>query len=368
MEIEKYILDTFDAVDPFSPTALLNNKLHDNEYIAVVDKNKKFYGILTTSDLIRKPHKLVIDCLSHKESLNENDSVFTALEKFNTYQSSALPFFKNDKFIGIVDRKNIQHLLKIQIDSLYDKLVFSKGMKQAFLNNLLHEFRTPLNSIMGFLEIISKLDNNKILNAEEKYCNIVRQNADRFLLVLTDLLELSLLNSDDDINLKITDVNIETVFSDLKKEFDNNNLTSHNKIEINYINPDPTLNMLTDGKKLKHILYHLIDNAIKFSHDNEPVSYGYNIKDETIIFFVKNKGNIIPNEKKDVIFKTFEKEKQYNNKLVDGLGIGLPLVKKLSLLLKGKIEFISEETETIFVCTLPININVLNHELELINS
>ncbi|WP_153631505.1 hypothetical protein [Prolixibacter sp. SD074] len=58
-------------------------------------------GILTPSDLIKRPHKLVIDCLTEKGNLQANETITEALEKFEKYKCSILPAFKEDRFIGI---------------------------------------------------------------------------------------------------------------------------------------------------------------------------------------------------------------------------------------------------------------------------
>ena len=150
------------------------------------------------------------------------------------------------------------------------------------------------------------------------------------------------------------EINIENIFSDLKEYFEMAILTSNKDIFVSYVNPDCSLVLSTDGKKIRHILYHLIDNAIKFSFDNAKVFYGYKIENKNIIFFVKNYNSQISEDKKEKIFKIFEKQNYHNKEFVEGLGIGLPLVKRLSELLNGKIELVSKETETTFFCTIPL--------------
>ena len=354
MEIEKYILNSYPTVNPFTATILLEEKLLEKGYVVVIDEENKFHGILTTCDLIKRPHKLIIDCLTEKEHLSADESIISGLDKFKSNQCSAMPVFKKNKFIGVVERQKVVDELKIEINKLYKKSIISQEVKQSFLNNLSHEVRTPLNGLLGFLEIVSALNIDDKKSKNNAHYNIIRKSADRFLFVLNDLIDLALLNSGDNLAVEIHKINIENIFSDLKEYFEMTMLTSNRNVSINYINPDSSLVIMTDEKKIKHILYHLIDNAIKFSSNNEKITYGYKTENNNITFFVKNSSSLIPKEKKEKIFEIFEKQDHHNKELVEGLGIGLPLVKKLSELLNGKIEFVSKEIQTTFLCTIPL--------------
>jgi len=357
MEIEKYILNSYATVNPFTATILLEEKLLEKGYVVVIDEENEFHGILTTCDLIKRPHKLVIDCLTEKEHLSADESIISGLDKFKSNQCPAMPVFKKNKFIGVVERQKVVDELKIEINKLYKKSIISQKVKQSFLSNLSHEVRTPLNGLLGFLELISNLSiEDKKSKKNAQYNNIIKKSADRFLLILNDLIDLALLNSGDNLAVEIDKVSIENIFSDLKEYFEIAISLSNRKISINYLNPDSSFIFWSDEKKIKHILYHLIDNAIKFSDNNNKVTFGYKTENQNIVFFVKNNCIQIPKDKREQIFEIFEKQNYHNNELTEGLGIGLPLVKKLAELLNGKIELVSNEAQTTFFCTIPLEI------------
>lgn len=354
MKIKNYILNSYTTVNAFAGINSIEKALLKNGYVVVINDNEKFQGILTPVDLIKRPHRIVIDCLTKKEHISADEAMVSVLDKFDKSHCPALPVFKEDKFIGIVERHNIVDRLRIKTNELYSKSLISQDVKNSFLNNLSHEVRTPLNGLLGFLEIISKLDKEDIKTKGEEYYNIVKESADRFLLIMTDLIDLALFNFDDDIKVERENVYIEVIFSDLKEYFETTTLIYNRKISIHYKNPDSSFVFFSDGKKIKHLLYHLIDNAIKFSNDNSKVIFGYKIEDQNIVFYVTNNGPQITEDKKVKIFEAFEKQDTYKHELVAGLGIGLPLVKKLSELLEGKIDFVTNEIQTTFFCTLPI--------------
>lgn len=354
MEIKDFITNTYPVVHYFLGVNAIGDILLENGYAVVIDDNNKFQGILTAYDLIKKPHKIVIDCLTEKEKITTDDRMPSIIEKFNKCHCPALPLFRETNFIGILEKRNIIVGLRGKIDDLRNKSIISEELKYRFLSNLSHEVRTPLNAILGFLDILLRLDKEEI-NIEREECEgIVKKGANRFLLIMTDLVDLSLINSGHKLDINIKNVQIENIFSDLKEYFDTISSVLNKHISIEYLNPDNPNIIYSDEEKIKHILYHLIDNAIKFSNDNCTVIYGHKIKDESIVFYVKNSGLPIPEEKRMKIFEAFERQDNFNNKLVDGLGIGLTLVKKLSGLLGGEVDFISDKAQTTFFFTIPL--------------
>ena len=354
MKIEKYILNTYTTVHPFAATCFLEEALFKKGYVVVMDDENTYHGILSICDLVKRPHKLVIDCVTEKERLSANDSIASTLDKFKYNHCSALPVFKNDCFIGVVERQELIDQLEIKVNTLYNESIISQNVKQSFINNISHEVRTPLNGLLGFLELITELDLNNDTIIKKEYSDYVRKSADRFLLIMNDLMDLARLNSGDNLIVETEEVCIEQIFSDLKEYFDLAVLASNKNITIHYTNPDSFFACYSDGKKIKHILYHLIDNAVKFSDRDSSVQFGYKTKDQYIEFFVQNKCTPISENRKEQIFNIFEREDTKNEELLEGLGIGLPLVKKLTELLNGKIEFVSDEVRTTFFCSIPL--------------
>lgn len=352
MEIKNYISKLYPTVRPFDGVNSIEEKLLEKEYLVVIDDDEKFHGILTPFDLIKRPHKIVIDCLTEKEHISADETFISALDKFNKNQCPALPIFQENKFVGIIEKHKLINILDVKINEFYNKSIISQKVKTSFLNNLSHEIRTPLNGLLGFLQIISKLDIEDFKTEGKKHYNIIKKSADRFLLIMNDLIDLALINSGDDIKVEKKNVRIENIFLDLKEYFETVISVLYRNVSIRYANPDISLIIFSDEKKIKHILYHLIDNAIKFSNDNK-VIFGYKIENQNIVFFVTNKSSQINEDKKKKMYEMFEKQDINNNEYTSGLGIGLPLVKKLSELLEGKIDFVTSETQTTFFCTIP---------------
>ena len=355
MELEKYISDVYPTVGPFEGINSIESRLLKYSYLVVLDSDKEFHGILTPCDIIKHPHKIVIDCITKKESISYDDTVLTVLGKFRENQCFALPVINGTDFIGIIEKNRILNDLEFRINDLYNKSLISEKAKFYFLNNLSHEIRTPLNSILGFIDILADIDSADLKILNEQISAVIKKSADRFLLVMNDLIELSLLYAGDDISLNKEHINIEEIFSELKDYFTELALLQNKKSIIIYSNPDDSLNIFSDAKKLKQILQHLIDNAIKFSENNK-VIYGYELStdQQSIDFFVMNESSEILEETRSKMFDIFGKQENIGTDLNSGLGIGLPLVKKLTEMLGGQIRLEFNDNKTIFFVTIPI--------------
>jgi signal transduction histidine kinase len=355
MEIKKYISNSCPTVDPYEGINLIEDKLLNHQYVSVIDEEGEFYGILTPCDLIKHPHKIVIDCITKKENVSLNDTYQSVLHKFCKSKHPVLPVIDNNKFIGVIEKNSFFNSLENKINELYDKSLVSQETKIRFLNNLSHEIRTPLNSILGFLRIISELNIEELKNNGKRKYDYISKSADRFLLIMNNLIELSRLHAGDEISVKKDEFNIEDIFAELKEYFDVLISLQNKKNELIYINQNNIAHIYSDKEKIKDILFHLIDNAIKFSDDK--ISYGCRYLNERkhINFFVSNIGSQLNSVEKNKIFEYFEKQDYISSNTNNGFGIGLSIVKKLTEILNGSVKFESNQNETTFYVTIPLD-------------
>jgi signal transduction histidine kinase len=354
MVLKNYLSNTYPTVEPFEGINTVENLLLENQYLVVVDNANNYYGILTTSDIIKRPHKIVIDCVTKKESLEAVDTVAFALKKFYSSHSFVLPVMNGSDFIGVIEKNQILRELETKVNKLYDKSLISKKTKKNFLNNLSHEVRTPLNGILGFMDIIAQLNTDDFTIEKEYFSKSVKKSAAHFLMIMNDLVELSLSQAGDELNIRKDNVDIVKVLTELKDFFSELLLFQNRKTSVTYLNSESSFSIYTDGNKLKHILYHLINNAVKFSEGNK-VTFGFELdtNEENISFFVKNKDSNIG--QKDILkmFDVFEKQENIGKELNSGLGIGLPLVKNLTELLGGQIKVKTKNEEISFIVNIP---------------
>ena len=356
MDLKKYISNNYHKVKPYEGVNSIERALLENHFLVVIDNDNNFYGILTASDLIQHPHKIVIDCITKKESLTVDDTLSSTFEKFYSNQSFVLPVMDGNNFVGIIDKNQIIKELDIKVHKLYDKSLISEKAKSCFLNNLSHEIRTPLNGILGFIDIIAQLNTDDFSIECREFSDTIRKSANHFLMIMNDLIELSLLDAGDEVNVTKENVDIIKIFKELKDYFSELLLLQNRKVSIICSNPESSFFIRSDENKLKHILFHLINNAIKFSDDSK-VTYGFELapNGEEVAFFVKNGNSKLG--QKDILkmLGIFEKQEKIGNELNFGLGIGLPLVKNMTELLGGNMKFSSKDNEITFSVDIPIH-------------
>lgn len=225
----------------------------------------------------------------------------------------------------------------------------AKKMQNAFVNNMTHEIRTPLNAIVGFSSILlSELGNCS--ETQKEYMNIVSENSNRLLQLVSDVFEISRLDSNPALNYEKCDVviycrNIISVVKESKKP----------TVELRLETSQDSLLIDTDLTLLQQILLNLLTNAVKFTKEG---SITLRLEQDTvhqeILFSVTDTGIGITKENAKQIFERFVKVNDY----VSGTGLGLPICKLCVEHLGGHI-WVDEDYQTgARICfTHPTNIH-----------
>ncbi|MBN2615170.1 MAG: response regulator [Bacteroidales bacterium] len=217
----------------------------------------------------------------------------------------------------------------------YRKAVLSDQLKSSFLTNMSHEIRTPLNAIVGFSNLLAegKLSPDDM----ESYREIINDGNQALLRLVGDILDVSLIESGQiNLNEGPCDLNqmmdrLEVLFFSVLKEKDQDTFRLVKEV------PEDRVNITVDCSRLQQIMMNLLDNALKFTEKGEVV-YGFSVREDSLVFFVKDTGIGIEDRHLDNLFDRFYKVEDDPKRLYRGTGIGLFLVKKLVELLGGTIE------------------------------
>jgi signal transduction histidine kinase/CheY-like chemotaxis protein len=224
-------------------------------------------------------------------------------------------------------------------------------LKSSFLANLSHEIKTPLNTIIGFSELLAS-DNNS-LEQKKKYERILYESNEILLRLVKDILDISHIESNQ-LVLNRSEVNVVEVIDSLE-QVSKVMLKEKNKTGIIFVKdiPKEKIFVNTDIVRLRQIFTNLIDNAIKYTSQGV-ITIGLSVKDDYLLFYVKDTGIGIEKRYLDKIFERYYKVNRSDNKFLTGAGIGLFLSKRLVELLGGKIWVDSEvEKGSTFFFTLP---------------
>ena len=240
-----------------------------------------------------------------------------------------------------------KHLKELKI--AYDRALESDRMKTAFIQNVSHEVRTPLNIISGFSQIIANPELTSNSEERQHMAQMMQKNCHQITSIIDEMLELSFSESKDDA-VKEDLVEVNDMLRDLLQE--NQPLVNPStqlKFETT-INDDFALT--TNQIMLRRALGTLIDNAIKNTEEGA-ITLKASALGVQLILAVEDTGPGIPPEQAEHIFERFVKLDEFK----EGLGLGLPLCRTLVKRLGGNVLFDKtfKGPGSRFVITLPIS-------------
>jgi signal transduction histidine kinase len=235
----------------------------------------------------------------------------------------------------------------------------SDHLKSAFLANMSHEIRTPMNAIMGFSNLLAEA------NEEEKkiYADIIQKSSNHLLKLLDDVILLSRLQSEK-LPLNVSAFRPSVLIKEVFQMFDHPDLNKGLDIMLHCPPEYNNLIMQSDETKIRQVLSNLVSNAIKYTFTGF-VEFGFDVKDQSIEFYVKDTGIGIPEEEHLRIFQSFFRGELALSNAIRGNGLGLNIARELVELLDGKIAVDSTpDVGSRFYFSIPLMSVELLHPLE----
>ena len=236
-----------------------------------------------------------------------------------------------------------------ELKKAYAQALESDKMKTAFIQNISHEVRTPLNIISGFSQVIADPDLNADFEERREIALMTQKNA-RLITTLIDEMLLISLNDNSEATKKDNTVEVNKLMRYLLQEMKPNIST---KTELRYESTLPDdFNFLTNEFQLRIIVNALVDNAIKNTPEGSIILKADKPSDDLLTLVVEDTGCGIPAKEAEHIFERFVKLDTFK----EGIGLGLPLCRMLIEKLGGSIRLDTSYTKGArFVVTLPIS-------------
>jgi signal transduction histidine kinase len=218
---------------------------------------------------------------------------------------------------------------------------------------LSHEFRTPLTSILGYAEVLVDGDAGELSEEQQTYLKIIETSARRLqrqvesLLTLSRIQEGTLAFKREPIRVGEAVANVLAV---LGPRMDMYQLSLHTHI------PDDLPRVSADARALDQILFHLLDNAFKFTPEGGSIYLRASRQGPMVHFSVMNTGASIPQEEQEALFNPFYRAQAAVRDAAQGTGLGLAVVRALVEQHGGRIWVESTaEASTTFYFTLPVD-------------
>ena len=215
-----------------------------------------------------------------------------------------------------------------------DKAEELDRLKSAFLANMSHEIRTPLNAIVGFSSLLTETEDMK---DRKQYMAIVQENTELLLQLISDILDLSKMESGAFEFVK-SDTDVNLLCSEIIRSL---RMKVPAGVELVFEKCLPECHVWADKNRLNQVISNFINNALKFTFSGSITLGYYRQTDGYLRFYVRDTGMGIPKNKIKKVFDRFVKL----NSFVHGTGLGLSICKSLVEQMGGTIGVESEEGE-----------------------
>ena len=229
--------------------------------------------------------------------------------------------------------------LYAELDEKADHLRRADELKSRFLSNMTHEFRTPVNSIIGLTRLLID-ERERVGHDTEPELLYIREAADQLSELVNDLLDLAKVEAGKTV-VRPAEFRVDTLFGTLRGML--RPLLLNQSVVLAFDGGEDLEPLYTDEGKVSQILRNLISNGLKFTERGEVrVTAQLGPSDETITFEVRDTGIGIAAADLVRIFDEFTQVEHRIQRRVKGTGLGLALSKRLAELLGGALSVTSE--------------------------
>lgn len=225
---------------------------------------------------------------------------------------------------------------------------FAESSKDQLIVNLAHDLRTPLTSVLGYLDLILK-DENLTKEQIKHFSTIAFTKSERLESLIDELFEITRMNYGM-LKLEKRSIDIGELLIQLDEEL--YPLLEKKELEAR-LNITPQLPINGDGKLLARVFENLLTNAIRYGYDGKFVDVNGYIEGEEVVVQIINYGDSIPEEDLPYLFDMFYTGDKARSEQQGGTGLGLFIAKNIVEQHDGKISAESNVIRTIFEVRLP---------------
>ncbi|BCK00839.1 sensor histidine kinase [Anaerocolumna chitinilytica] len=260
--------------------------------------------------------------------------------------NTRITIHNDDEFALIADKIN---QMCGDIKRIIENERKSENTKNQLITSVAHDLRTPLTSIIGYLDLVQ--GENKITSEVKKhYVEIAYAKSKRLEKLIEDLFAYTKFSSGE-VALECSDIDMVKFIEQLAEEFYPS--FQENGLQYEFTTNKSSALAYGDGNLLARAFANLIDNAIKYGRDGKSVQIDIRTDITTITIAVINYGKLIPEKDLDAIFERFYRLEESRSSETGGTGLGLAIVKNIIEMHGGSIKASSDHNGTVFSVQLP---------------
>jgi signal transduction histidine kinase len=235
-------------------------------------------------------------------------------------------------FVDATDSVKVERALVERAEALEA----ADSLKNAFIQHVSYELRSPLTNIIGFAQLLSDSRVGPLTNKQRDYTGYILSSSSALLAIVNDILDLATVDAGI-MELDLTETDIaETIVAAIEGVQDR---VREADIRIETHIPDGIGRFVADAKRIRQILYNLLSNAVAFSHEGGRVIVAVSRDRDSVEFRVSDEGAGMPPEYVDTAFDRFASQPRGRSR--GGVGLGLSIVKSFVSLHGGTVEIVS---------------------------
>jgi signal transduction histidine kinase len=246
-------------------------------------------------------------------------------------------------FADVTDRFRIETVLRERAEALEA----ADRLKSEFIKHVSYELRTPLNSILGFAELLSRGKPGPLTDRQSEYVQNIVTASNSLTNLVSDILDLSLVESGA-LRLELERVDLNELMNDLATHA--RDWASKSGLTLEVDCPPHAGAFLADKRRVRQIMFNLLSNAIKFTPKGGIIVLGGRTEGEDVQIFVQDNGPGIAPEVRPNVFERFSAQSNAGQR--GGAGLGLALVNRFVELHGGWVEIESNDG-TLVRCHFP---------------
>ena len=302
----------------------------------------------------------------NKKLNSRNIYEFIEIAEFKNLEESNQKNNLNEEFhfqtSDILKRSLIIKVKKIE-DNLFAILLLDmtsqrnlEKVRRDFVANVSHELRSPLTSLVGFIETLLS-GNVQDEETRNKFLKIMDEESKRMNRLIDDILSLSKVETEEHITPNTT-ISLIDPIKHIISSINEKRLKEDNKILIDDLRDDPEINCFISGNidEINQVFVNLLENAIKYGFDNTNVIVRIEqLKNKKIKVSVINNGEGIPDKYIERLTERFFRVDKARSRKIGGTGLGLAIVKHILIKHRAQLSINSiPNQETNFSITFPI--------------
>ncbi len=250
-------------------------------------------------------------------------------------------------YLDVTDSTKVERALRERAEALEE----SDHLKSEFVANISYELRTPLNTIIGFAELLSSTFFGDLNARQTEYVSGILESSQHLLQLINDILDLASIEAGR-MELALSGFSIDALLASMLTL--THRRTRSKNVALEFVCPTKLGELVADERRIKQVVFHLLSNAINFTPPGGKVSLEATREGDMISISVIDDGIGIPPDEQPRVFDRFWRGGEATGR-THGSGLGLSLVKSFVELHGGHVELASEPgAGTRVTCHLPM--------------